>query len=219
MKDIYVFLKELKQNNNREWFQENRQRYLRTKFFYDDFIQKMIFEISKFDADVSHVMARECIFRIYRDIRFTHDKTPFKTHLGAFIVKGGKKNPRGGYYIHIEPGNSLLAGGIWCPTPKLLKDLRQDIYENAEEFLQIIEEPELKRLYVYDEEKLTNVPSPFPSDSPVAEWLKNKRFTLATYVPDDFFLSDNAIKNTVSMLKLLYPFNRFLNHTVDEDAK
>jgi len=219
MEDIYQFFKELKPNNNREWFQNNKERFLYAKDVFEDFIQKIIIEISKFDPTISGVQVKESVFRIYRDVRFSHDKTPYKTHFGAFIVKGGKTNPRGGYYVHIEPGNSLLAGGIWNPSPALLKALRQDIYENAEEYLDIVENPELKRYYIYDDEKLAKVPTQFPSNLPISEWLKNKRFTLAAYFSDDLFKGEDAVEKIAELLKLLYPLNRFLNHTVDEGSQ
>ena len=215
MEEVLKFLADLKQNNSRDWFNENKQRYLDVKFVVEDFVNKAILKIVKFDASVAEVEAKDSIFRIYRDTRFAHDKTPYKTHIGAFIVKGKKNEPRGGYYIHIEPGASLLSGGVWCPTPALLKSLRQDIFDNAEEFLKIVENPELKRYFKYEDEKLKKVPPPFPSDSPVSEWLKNKHYCPVCFVPDDFFTGNDALERTVERLKLLYPLNRFLNYTID----
>ena len=214
MEDLLFFLKELKLNNNREWFNDNKTRYLKVKAIFEDFIQNIIYGIVRFDSSIASIQVKDCIFRIYRDTRFSHDKTPYKTHTGAFIVKGGKTNPRGGYYVHIEPGSSLLSGGIWCPSPEILKALRSDIYYNAEEFLEIMGNPELTKHYIYDDEKLTKVPPSFPSDSPVSEWLKNKRFCPVSYVSDDFFTGNDAAERCVERLKLLYPLNSFINNSV-----
>lgn len=215
MDELFQFLKDLKQNNNREWFNDNKERYLKSKSVYEDLVQKIIYGICRFDASIGNVEVKESIFRIYRDTRFAHDKTPYKTHFGAFIVKGGKTNPRGGYYIHVEPEGSLLSGGIWCPSPAMLKALRSDIYNNSEEFLEIVENKELKRHYIYDDEKLTKVPPSFSGNSPVSEWLKNKRFCPVCYVSDDFFLDKNVVEKSIERLKLLYPLNCFINHTID----
>jgi len=216
MKEIYIFLKQLKLNNNREWFLENKDNYLKSKKLFEDFLEKVIAGISKFDKSIAGVQTKESIFRIYRDVRFSHDKSPYKTHFGAFIVKGGKTYPRGGYYVHIEPDNSLLAGGIWNTTPPILKTLRQEIYDNAEEFLEIVENPELTKYYIHDDEKLKKTPPQFPADLPVSEWLKNKRFTPFYNVSDNFFTSDDAVDNTCEKLKLLYPLNCFVNYALEE---
>ncbi|MCL2073848.1 MAG: DUF2461 domain-containing protein [Marinilabiliaceae bacterium] len=214
MNEIINFLKELEQNNNREWFNSNKDRYLNVKSMFEDFIEQVIQGLATFDKDLSIVSTKESIFRIHRDTRFSHDKTPYKTHLGAFMAKGGKTNPRGGYYVHIQPNNSLLSGGIWCPTPAILKSLRQEIYNNADEFLSIVENPDLTHYYQHDDEKLKKVPPTFPSDSPVSEWLKNKRFTPVCYVPEQIFSSSDAVQQTVERLKLLYPLNSFINYSL-----
>ena len=214
MVELINFLKDLKQNNNREWFHANKDRFLSAKSVFEDFIDKIIPEIGKFDAEIKGVLSKDSIFRIYRDTRFSHDKTPYKTHFGAFLVKGGKTNPRGGYYVHIDPDNSLLSGGVWCPTPAILKSLRHEIYNNSEEFLKIVENPELTRFFVHEDERLKKVPPTFPSDSPVAEWLKNKHFTPVCYVSTDFFISNKAVEQTVERLKLLYPLNCFINYSI-----
>lgn len=219
MKQLFLFLKQLEENNNREWFQENKNRYLAAKKTYEDFIGEIIQGISSFDTDIAGVQVKDTVFRIYRDVRFSHDKQPYKTHMGAFIARGGKMNPRGGYYVHIQPGQSLFAGGIWCPDATLLKALRQDVFDNIEEFKSIIEDPAFARYYAMDGDKLKKVPAPFPKDSPHAEWVKFKSYTAVSYVTDDLFYEIDAVKRCVERLKLLMPLNRFLNYTVDESMQ
>jgi uncharacterized protein (TIGR02453 family) len=219
MEQLFLFLKQLEENNNREWFQENKNRYLVAKKTYEDFIGEIIQGISSFDPEIAGVQVKDTVFRIYRDVRFSHDKQPYKTHMGAFIAKGGKMSARGGYYVHIQPGQSLFAGGIWCPDAALLKALRQDIYDNIEEFKSIIENASFARYFTMDGEKLKKAPSPFPKDSPYAEWVKYKSYTPVNYISDDFFYGDDAVTKSIDRLKLLLPLNRFLNYSVDETLK
>ncbi len=216
MKNVFRFLRELEENNNREWFNDNKPKYLEAKATYEEFIGRIISGLGIIDPEIAGVQVKDCVFRIYRDTRFTHDKKPYKTHMGAFIARGGKMNPRGGYYVHAEPGNSLFSGGIWCPDTALLKALHQDIFDNIDEFRAIIEEPAFARYYTLDGEKSARVPKPFPADFQYAEWIKLKRYTPASYVPEEFFYSNDAITNSIERLRLLIPLNRFLNYTVDE---
>jgi len=217
MEEVFDFLKELNRNNNRTWFHDNKDKYQRAKKGFENFINQLIPDIGRFDPDIVGIEAKDCIFRIYRDTRFSHDKTPYKNHMGAFIVKGGKMNPRGGYYVHIEPGESLFAGGIWNLETSLLKALRKDIYDNMEEFKSIVEDPAFSKHYrMSREEMLKKVPSPFPADCPDGEWLKFKKYVVLNNVPDSFFTGDDVLERSIERLKLLFPLNRFLNYTIDE---
>lgn len=216
MREIYRFLEELKQNNNREWFNANKDRYLAVKAKHEAFVNRLIPALAKVDPEVDGLMARDCIFRIYRDVRFSPNKEPYKTHIGAYMVKGGKKSPRAGYYVHIEPGNSLLSGGIWCPEPSLLKALRKDVYDNIDEFMGIIRDKKFQKYYTLDGEKLKTVPQPFPKDFPEGEMLKYKSYTVTNNIPDTFLERDDAIEQTVERFALMKPFNHFLNYTVEE---
>jgi uncharacterized protein (TIGR02453 family) len=221
MKQVYQFLSELKENNDRAWFQANKPRYLEAKATYEAFTREVIAGIAAFDPGIAGVEVKECVFRIYRDARFSNDKRPYKTHMGAFITRGGRTAPRGGYYLHVEPGNSLFAGGIWCPgSGALLKALRQDVFGSFEEFESIVYAPAFARHFRMDKEwTLKRVPLPFPPDAPGAGWTKLKSYTASNGVPDDFFEGAGAVQRTVERLELLYPLNRFLNYTVDESTR
>lgn len=214
---IIEFLKGLQLNNNREWFQDNKSRYdLLRKAFIDE-VQELIAKISLFDPEVTGLEAKDCLFRIYRDIRFSPDKTPYKTHFSAFIAQGGRGSERGGYYIHLEPGNCLLSGGVWCPQSKLLKQLRQDIFDHIEEFTSIIEEPSFKALFpVLEGDMLKRMPTGYPADSPYDYILKHKDFSVVCNKPDSFFEGKDWMKDSVACFEKLIPLNRFLNYTVDE---
>ena len=216
MREIYRFLEELKQNNNREWFNANKDWYLAVKAEHEAFVNRLIPALAKVDPEVDGLSARDCIFRIYRVVRFSPNKEPYKTHIGAYMVKGGKKSPRAGYDVHIEPGNSLLSGGIWCPEPSLLKALRKDVYDNIDEFTGIIRDKKFQKYYTLDGEKLKTVPQPFPKDFPEGEMLKYKSYTVTNNIPDTFLERDDAIEQLVERFALMQPFNRFLNYTVEE---
>lgn len=216
MREIYRFLEELKQNNNREWFNANKDWYLTVKAEHEAFVNRLIPALAKVDPEVDGLTAKDCIFRIYRDVRFSPNKEPYKTHIGAYMVKGGKKSPRAGYYVHIEPGNSLLSGGIWCPEPSLLKALRKDVYDNIDEFTGIVRDKKFQKYYTLDGEKLKTVPQPFPKDFPEGEMLKYKSYTVTNNIPDTFLERADAIEQIVERFALMQPFNRFLNYTVEE---
>ncbi len=216
--EILNFLTALKENNNREWFASNKDWYIRVKDEFETLGRKFILEISKFDEDIKHVDLKDCVFRIYRDTRFSNDKTPYKTHMGVYIAAGGgRKSPRGGYYVHFEPNASFIAAGVWCPEPNILKALRKSVYENIDEFNEIRNEKEFARYFsnFFDEDKLKNVPAGFPKDFPEAEFLKLKHY-IAEYQLDESLINDkDFVSKTVNIFKSGYPLNRFLNYTVD----
>lgn len=215
--DILSFLHELRDNNNREWFQANKERHDVLRKAFTETVQQLINRISLFDPELSGMEAKDCLYRIYRDIRFSPDKTPYKTYFSAYMAKGGRKSLYGGYYLHIEPDNIILSGGLWMPDPKLLKMLRQDIYDQIEEFTAIIEAPAFKKTFPSLEgDTLTRMPAGFPADSPYGYILKHKDFSVMGYQPESFILQDNWLDQAAEAYRLLLPFNRFLNYTVDE---
>ncbi|MDL2221559.1 DUF2461 domain-containing protein [Parabacteroides sp. OttesenSCG-928-N08] len=216
--DTFLFFRELKENNDRNWFKVNKARYDVVNKQFEAAVQQVITGISAFDPEVAGLNAKDCLFRIYRDVRFSPNKEPYKTHLGAYIAKGsGRKSPYSGYYIHLEPDNCLLSGGMYMPEPKLLKKLRQDIYDQIEEFTAIMEEPTFKALYPeLDGEMLKRMPTGFPIDSPYGDILKHKNFCVFASKPDSFFLQEDWITQAVEAFRILYPFNQFLNYTVDD---
>ncbi len=217
-KEILSFLRELRDNNNREWFQENREQYVVLKEKFDLLAGELIDKIAAFDGEIKGVAVKDCVYRIYRDLRFSPNRLPYKTHFAVYIAKGGGRNSRyGGYYMHIEPDGCFLSGGIYCPEPALLKRLRQDVYDNVEEFKQIITAPEfVKEFKQLDEtDILKKVPAPFSKDFPDAGLLKHKHYIVSSPKPDGFFESGDIIEKSIDVFKKLCPFNRFLNYTVE----
>ncbi|MCD8287587.1 MAG: DUF2461 domain-containing protein [Porphyromonadaceae bacterium] len=218
MKNILHFLRELRVHNNREWFNAHKEEYLTLRKRFENYINQLIALLSEEDEELRGLEASSCLFRIYRDIRFSPDKTPYKTHFAAYMARGGKNTQRAGYYLHIEPDNCLLAGGIWDPQPPLLKALRQAIYDNCEEFKEIVQEPKFKRLYhgLDNERALKIMPRPFPKDFPYPEWLKQRDYDVIASKADTDFETDDWLPRTAKELLLLRPINRFLNYTYDE---
>lgn len=214
---IFEFLRELSVNNDRVWFQANKGRYEALREMFIEEIQGLINRIVLFDPEITGLEAKDCLFRIYRDIRFSPNKQPYKTYMSAYISQGGRKSEHAGYYVHLEPDNCILSGGIWMPPSKLLKMLRQDIYDQIDEFTQILEDPSFKSIFPgLEGDMLSRMPAGFPADSPYGYILKHKDFSVMSYRPEKFFSQDNWIDQVAADFRKLLPFNRFLNYTVDE---
>ncbi len=209
------FLVALKENNNRQWFQANKSWYEEVKKDFTNFIDLLALEIRKFDPDIGQVNSHEAMFRIYRDVRFSKDKSPYKNNLGAHIVPGGKKSGLAGYYFHIEPGDIFLAGGLYMPSPDNLKKVRREIFENIEEFLSIIENQEFSDYYrsIWGE-KLVNPPAGYPKDFKYVDFLKYKNYTVIRQIPEQMLFKSSLLEEVSDGFRIIYPFNRFLNHAI-----
>lgn len=217
--EILKFLTALSENNNREWFAENKAWYETVKKEFEKISTELILRISEFDEDIKTVQASECIFRIYRDARFSHDKTPYKTHFGVFIASaGGRKSQRGGYYLHLDPAASFIGAGVWCPEPPLLKALRQSVYDNIEELNEIRQADSFRANFstFYEDGKLKKVPTGFPKDFEEAELLKLKHYLVEKKLPAEVLSAPDFMDQAIEICKAAYPLNRFLNYTVDE---
>jgi uncharacterized protein (TIGR02453 family) len=215
---LFQFLRELKKNNNKEWFDTNRSRYSGLRKEFENFINLVIAEITVFDKSVSHTTAKESIFRINRDIRFSNDKLPYKTNFGAFIARGGRKGINAGYYIHVEPGEGFLAGGIYMPSGPLLKALRTEIYENIEDFKKIVKTPVFIKHFGNElwGEKLKTAPKGFPKDFPDLEYLKYKHYTLAKNEPDSMYTNPSFMNEIKEVFRAMADFNAFLNRAAED---
>ena len=214
---IFQFLKELAAKNNREWFQAHKEEYLRAQAEFEQLLTAVIARISLFDDSVRGIEAKDCTYRIYRDTRFSSDKTPYKIHLGGYINARGKKSEHCGYYVHIEPDNCMLAGGSWCLEPKVLKAVRQSVYDNIDEFRSIVEDPAFKQYFpVIGENFLKTAPKGFPKDYPYLKYLQCKEYTVACCQPDSFFLAPDFLDRTDDIFKQMKRFSDFVNYTIDD---
>ncbi len=214
---IFQFLKEISANNNREWFHEHKEDYKRAQSEFEKLLTAIIQRISLFDESIRGVEVKDCTYRIYRDTRFSQDKTPYKTHFGGYINAKGKKSEHCGYYIHLETGNCMLAGGSICPSPPILKALRQSIYDNIEEFRGIVEDPEFKKYFPkIGEAHLKTAPKGFPKGFEYIDYLKCKEYTVSHYVPDNFFSSPEFLDKVEDVFRQMKRFADFTNYTIDD---
>lgn len=206
------FLRTLEKNNNREWFNENKTTYQEAQQDVVSFVEKLIEEMVVFDEEIGKADAKKSLFRIYRDTRFSKDKSPYKTNFGASLGMG-KGSQKAGYYLHIEPGKSFLAGGIYMPESSVLKEIRKEISAFGEEFLKIVEKDEFRNYFrgLSVEDKLKKVPQGFEKDDKMAEFLKLKHYIVTHPVSDEQLLNENAAKEFAKIYKAMKPLNDFLN--------
>ncbi|MEN8117376.1 MAG: DUF2461 domain-containing protein [Bacteroidota bacterium] len=215
MEKVLQFLKALSENNNREWFQENRKWYEESRDKVLFLTDVLINEIGKFDKEIPAMNPKDCMFRIFRDVRFSKDKRPYKTNFGSFICKGGRKSMNPGYYFHIEPGGSFVAGGVYMPPAEPLKAIRNYMAEHAEEFREIINEPDFKKIFpeMYDHQLKTS-PKGFPKDHEFIHLLKYKSYIFSMGIDDSIISGGDYIEHMVKSFRILQPVNAFLNEAL-----
>jgi len=213
---VLDFLSQLKLNNNREWFQENKKLYEDAKKELEGFVTEMITTISALDPSVQTPAMKDCMFRIYRDVRFGADKSPYKTNMGAFIAKGGRKSSFPGYYFHFEPGACMLAAGVYQPEPDTLKLLRNEVYFRSAELKAIIEKPSFKKHFdqLGDFDKMKKAPKDFPADFSDIDLLKYRSYIVSGNISDKIVTSGNYQKQIMEMLTEMQPFMGFLNKAI-----
>ncbi len=210
------FIKSLAKNNNKAWFDKHRDEYQACKEDFEEFVSALIGHMAKSEPEFAELKAKDAIFRIFRDVRFSKDKTPYKAHLSAGLSKGGKKFAGAGYYIHIEPGKSMAGGGLWMPETPLLKAVRQEIDYNFKEFKQIISKAAFKKLFGDIEgERLKTLPQGYSADNPAAEYLKMKSFVASHKFGDVDLTSKNLVKKVGDVFATMKPFIDFMNRGLD----
>ena len=211
-----TFLGKLSKNNNKPWFDKHRDDYQAAKEDYEVFVTEILAGLSTIDTAFKEQQAKDCIFRIFRDVRFSKDKTPYKAHFGAFFSKGGRKFPGAGYYFHLEPGGkSFAGGGLWVPEAPLLKAVRQEIDYNFDEFSTIIGNKKFKTLFKeINGEQLKTIPQGYTADNPAIEYLKMKSFTVSCNIPDADILSKVVVRKAMDVFTTMQPFINFLNRSL-----
>lgn len=212
----FDFLRGLKENNTKEWFDKNRNNYREVLENFEGFTQDLIDSISKFDPSIasSHLLAKDCIPRLNRDLRFTKDKSPYKTYLYAVISSGGRKSGNAVYYVMVDLDHCCFGAGAFQPDPAKLKKLRQEIDYNFEEWQKIVENPELKAAFpdgVIAQESLQKVPKGFDADSPAVAFLKMKSFFTRQHYADSFFLKESNFETIVERFNTCVELNKFVN--------
>jgi uncharacterized protein (TIGR02453 family) len=218
MKSILAFLNKIKENNSKEWLDTHRAEYQAATQAFNLLVEKLIAGISEFDSSIKGITVKDCTYRFNRDIRFSANKMPYKTHFGAFICPKGKNSGFSGYYFHIEPAGSgylngsMLCTGLYSPQPSVLKSIREEIYLNGDTFEQVVREA--KSFVLEDSQALKKVPRGYPADYKYAEYLKIKNPSVYKRVDDAFLLSGNFMENTLAAFRETVSFNIWLNKAV-----
>lgn len=215
-----TFLKDLKKHNNKPWFDANRKRYEAAKQDIEQFTAEMIKRVAGFDDTVAHLTPKECLFRINRDVRFSKDKSPYKTNMGMYLSKDGKKGNAAGYYFHCEPGKAFIAGGLWMPMAPELKKVRQEIDYNWEEFKKIVTNKKFKSVFGDLERSsdvlLTRPPKGYEEDNPAIDFLKLKSLVAVASLSDADLTSKDLAKKAASHFSIIKPLVDFLNRAQED---
>lgn len=209
------FLEDLAANNNREWFLANKQRHDVARANVIDFAAAVTLELSKTDSSIAvDVNPKSSVLRIYRDVRFSKNKTPYKNNFGINI--SGSVNSNIGYYIHVQPGNSFTGGGYWMPEAQHLKAIRQEIDYNGEVLKNIIDQPDFKKTFgeFRLQEQLKTTPRDYNAEHADIDLLKLRSFAAIQAFKDKQLMKPNVISNVVSCLLKVYPLNIFLNNAI-----
>ena len=216
MKDTLSFLEDLARNNNRDWFNENKKAYQDALNTFKEFIGTILAGISKTDPSVGSLEAKDTIFRIYKDVRFSKDKTPYKTHFGGWMAKGGRKSTDAGYYFHLEPGNTFMAAGVWMPPKEQLTLIRQEIMYNPSEYFKIINNPLISKTYERGgkEDMLKKGPAGFPKDFEFMEEIKYKHYIFSQNYENKDIIKSGFAEKVILDYKGLYPWVDYLNHAM-----
>ena len=218
-KETMQFLQDLRENNNREWFQENKARYETAKANFEEFVDGLLKEMAVFDPTIEHLKAKDCIFRIYRDVRFGKDKSPYKTHFGAHISAATKKSEihqRSGYYLHISPNESILGGGAYLPESDWLKKIRQEIDYNGQKLVSIINDKEFVNVFGRLEgEALKRPPKGYDESHEFIDLLKQKSFLARKELSMAEVTTKDFLHQATKVFKTLKPLGDFLNESLE----
>lgn len=211
------FLKDLKKNNNKEWFDANRSRYELAKAEYLTFVEQVLERMKIIDPSLQEIQPKQCVFRINRDVRFSKNKEPYKTNFGASFSKGGKKVQSAGYYFHLEPGECFIGGGFWMPMAPELKKIRMEIDYNLDEFNAIVSNKTFKKYFtaLNQDEKLSRPPLGYEPDNPALEFLKLKSFIVSSSLNDADLQDKNLVNKVVTHFTAMKPLIDFLNRAID----
>jgi len=235
-KQILKFLRDITVNNNREWFHEHKTDFDKARADFEKDVSELIVKIAQFDPEIAHLTVKDCCYRFYRDTRFSPDKSPYKRHFGAYICSKGKKSLRGGYYIHVQPGNCFIAtGSYWLPT-NILTSCRNEIMANIDEWRAAVENGQFIKYFGYpggsnmedytDEEKMSpkgfgishlkKAPKDFPKDYEFLDYLKMKDYCVWHSVDDNFFEGKDWMKEAIKIFKVAKPMMDFVSSVIDD---
>ncbi len=212
------FLKDLRQHNNKPWFDENKAHYQQAKEDFETLTRQLIDGLARIDPAMEALQVKDCVFRIYKDVRFSKDKIPYKTNMGAYFAKGGKKSPYAGYYFQLEPGgNSFVAGGLWMPEAPALKKVRQEIDYNFEAFQGIVGQKDFIRVFgKVNGDSLKSAPQGYHEDNPAIAYIKLKSLVVNAAITDEETIQPTLVREILRKFAVMQPFVDFLNHAQEE---
>ena len=213
MESIITFLRSLARNNNREWFNDNKKSYQESLEIFRAFAAELLTGMSTFDPSLGGLASKDTIFRIYKDVRFSKDKSPYKTHFGCWMTKGGRKSTDAGYYFHLEPDNSFMAAGVWMPPKEQLSLIRQEIVFNPDAYLKVINDPVISKGYERGgkEDMLKKGPMGFPKDFEHLEEIKYKHYIFSKNYKNEEILTKKFPEKVVLDYQGLFPLVQYLN--------
>ena len=217
MEQVLKFLKDIKKHNDRTWFEKNKQRYLDAKDLFEELVSKMLAEIVKFDSTLANLDPKKMTFRIYRDVRFSKDKRPYKTNMGASFSASGKGMGTPGHYLHIEPGNkSFIATGLFMPEAETLAKVRQEIDYNGDQLQKIMRDKKFRKFFdeFWDGDALKTSPKGYAKDHPHLRWLKLKSFIVEHTFTDKQVLDKKFYKTFAEAAKAAKPLDDFLKEAM-----
>lgn len=219
MKKVIDFLTELQHNNDRNWFEANKPRYKEALEEFNGVVEELIAGIGTFDPEIKGLTVKDCTYRIYRDVRFSHDKSPYKTHMGAYFCRGGKKSGFSGYYFHVEPqgegllGGNLLTTGAYMPESKELRSIRDEIFDNGKNFLSLVKKA--KGFSLDMSNSLKRTPTGYPAGSTYDEYLRLKDCYLVQQVSNEFLMADDLVGRVTAEYKKTHAFNQLINKALE----
>lgn len=220
-KEALQFLEDLVANNNTDWMHANKKRYEQYKKDYHAFIAGLLAEMKTLDPKLDDLEVKNCTFRINRDIRFSKDKSPYKTNMGVWFTQNKFRKNSPGYYVHFEKGNCFIAGGVWCPEPSELKQIRREIAFFHDDLEKIVADASFKKEYGDLSREADNVlkkaPKDFDPNHPAIEFLKLKSFTASQPIDEKLFTDKNFNKTVAQKLIALKPLNDFLYRALETE--
>ncbi|WP_347158940.1 DUF2461 domain-containing protein [Pontibacter chitinilyticus] len=217
-KATLTFLSDLAEHNTREWFNEHKKRYEAARKNYSSFLDDLLLGMQQFEPAARGQQGKDLMFRVYRDVRFSNDKRPYKDHFGAYVAEGGRKSVLPGYYLHLAPNNnSFLAGGLWYPPAEQLKAIRQEIDYSLDTFKGIVEaEAFRKRFGNLQGEQLKTTPKGYDKENPAIDYLRHKSWNGIMPLTDEVVLQDNFVEVVLDGFQALKPLNDFLTAPLRE---
>ena len=212
---MLAFLRQLELNNDRPWFKDHKDLYDSLRAPWERDMERLIGLVAEFDDNAAGLSVKDCVYRIYRDVRFSKNKAPYKNYFSGVIGRGGRHTVMSGYYLHIQPDNIMIAGGIWWPEKHILSQLRNLIDAEADEFLKIIQNPEFTSRYVWQSDTLKAMPKDWPRTHPLEQFIKMKEYIVAMHLNEEYFDCDDWVERVAGDMRPMKPLHDFLNYVFD----